>query len=247
VHGREIIGIGKKRELDGFLIMNNKIDLKKAKKSCRDYYDSAHQEYLDKYSDELEKKPYDQKFLTRFSALLEKNGKILDIGCCSTAQQARFFRDNGFDVTSIDLSKKCIETAKQNFSGIDFVQMDMLAMDFNNGAFHAINAFYSIIHIPNEKLDKLFVDFNRILKMRGKIGIAVHAGDFYGYLNENKLPVFFRFYTQSDLKALLDKHGFKILEIEQRKPIYDFEFQSERIYLIAEKIKGEEGRVKGEG
>jgi len=39
------------------------------------------------------------------------------------------------------------------------------------------------------------------------------------------------------LIAILDKHGFKILEIKQRQPIYNFEFQSERIYLIAEKIK----------
>jgi SAM-dependent methyltransferase len=215
--------------------MNKKLDLKKAKKSCQDYYNTTHQEYFNKYSDELEKKPYDQDFLIRFSALIEKQGNVLDIGCCSTAQQARFFRGNGFTVTSIDLSENCIETAKRNFPCIDFIQMDMLAMDFSDDSFDAINAFYSIIHIPNEKLDNLFADFNRILKVNGKIGIAVHAGDFYGYLNENEKPVFFRFYTQNELKSLLENHGFKILELEQRKPIYDFEFQSERIYLIAEK------------
>jgi hypothetical protein len=42
--------------------------------------------------------------------------------------------------------------------------------------------------------------------------------------------------TQGELLQLLDKHGFRIIEIEQRQPIYGFEFQSERIYLIAEKI-----------
>ncbi|MBN2890571.1 MAG: hypothetical protein JXL97_01775, partial [Bacteroidales bacterium] len=68
------------------------------------------------------------------------------------------------------------------------------------------------------------------------IAITVHAGDFYGYFDENGIPVFYRTYTQIELRELLDKHGFRIIEIEQRQPVYDFEFQSERIYLIAEKI-----------
>jgi len=218
------------------------VDIEKAKKSCLDYYDNAHQEYHDKYMDELDKKPYDKDFLRRFVALINKNDRILDIGCCSTAQQARFFRDNGLIVTSIDLSGKCIETAKKNFTGIDFLQMDMLDMNFENESFHAINAFYSIIHIPNEKLNGLFQDFNRVLKINGKIAITVHAGDFYGYFDDSEIPVFYRTYTQADLKELLDKHGFRIVEIEQRQPIYEFEFQSERIYLMAKKIKQAGGR-----
>jgi ubiquinone/menaquinone biosynthesis C-methylase UbiE len=71
----------------------------------------------------------------------------------------------------------------------------MLEMNFDDEFFHAINAFYSIIHIPNENLDKLFSDFNRVLKRNGKIAIAVHAGDFYGYFNENGMPVFYRTYN----------------------------------------------------
>jgi SAM-dependent methyltransferase len=167
------------------------------------------------------------------------NGELLDIGCCSTAQQARLFHANGLKVTSIDLSEKCIDTAKRSFAGIDFMQMDMTEMDFASESFDGINAFYSIIHIPNEKLDKLFYDFNKILRINGKIAITVHAGDFYGYFNENEIPVFYRTYTKSELQDILTKHGFQILEINQRKPIYDFEFQSERIYLIAEKIRND--------
>ena len=107
-----------------------KINLKKVKTSCLNYYTATHKDYFEKYSDELEKKPYDNDFLIRFIALLENNSSILDIGCCSTAQQARFFRDKGFKVTSIDLSEKCIDTAKNNFPGINFIQMDMLEMKF---------------------------------------------------------------------------------------------------------------------
>jgi len=206
------------------------------KKSCVAYYDHMSKDYFNKYSDELEKKLYDKDFLTRFISLIPVNGKILDIGCCSTAQQARFFSKHGLHVTSIDLSEKCIETARQNFPSIEFIQMDMLDMRFEKDSFHAINAFYSIIHIPNEKLDRLFSEFHRILKKKGKLAIAVHSGDFYGYFDDNEIPVFYRTYSQNDLKEILDKHGFKIIEMEQRQPIYDFEFQSERIYLMAEKM-----------
>ena len=217
--------------------MKNKIDIEKAKLSCSDYYDKDHINYYEKFSDELIKKPYDKEFLTRFISLIDQDRKILDVGCCSSAQQARFFRDKGFKVTSIDLSKNCIETAKQNFPDIDFKQMDMLEMDFGTNTFDGINAFYSIIHIPDEKLNELFSDFNKILKINGKLAITVHTGDFYGYFTDNETLVFYRTFTQSDLKECLNKFGFKIIEIEQRLPIYDFEFQSERIYLIAEKIK----------
>ena len=168
-------------------------------------------------------------------SLIENPGKILDIGCCSTAQQARFFRDNGYKVTSIDLSEKCIETAMQNFPGIDFIQMDMVEMDFENESFDAINAFYSIIHIPDEQLNGLFNDFNKILKPNGKLAIVVHTGDFYGYYDEIETPVFYRTYTQNELKKYINRSGFEIIEMKQRQPIDDFEFQSERIYLIARK------------
>ena len=217
--------------------MDKNIDIKKAKDSCSDYYDKTHLDYFNQYSDELIKKPYDKDFLKRFVKIIEKKGRVLDIGCCSTAQQARFFHDNGYRVTSIDLSKNCIDTAKQTFPHIDFLQKDMTEMDFEEESFDGISAFYSIIHIPDDKLDKLFADFNKFLKINGKIAITVHAGDFYGYYDENEIPVFYRTYTQDDLKYYLDKYGFEIIEIHQRQPIYNFEFKSERIYLIAKKIK----------
>lgn len=217
--------------------MSEKVNIEKTKKSCIDYYDKAHEEYLSEYRDELIKKPYDKEFLERFIKQIPVSGELLDIGCCSTAQQARFFQANGLNVKSIDLSGKCIKTAKQNFAGIDFIKMDMTEMDFASKSFDAINAFYSIIHIPNEKLDRLFFDFNRILRINGKIAITVHSGYFYGYFDENDTPVFYRTYTKKELTDYLTKYGFKIIEINQRKPIYDFEFQSERIYLIAEKTK----------
>jgi ubiquinone/menaquinone biosynthesis C-methylase UbiE len=216
--------------------MPQKIDLKDIQISCVKYYAFLNQDYFNKYADELEKKPYDLDFLNRFAGQIEKNGKVLDIGCCSTAQQARFLKNRGFQVISIDLSAECIASVKHRFPGIDFRQMDMLQMNFDNESFSAINAFYSIIHIPDEKLDQLFYDFNRILKLHGKIAIAVHAGDYYGYFTENEIPVFYRTFQQTDLKDLLSRHGFSIIEINQRLPIYDFEFKSERIYLTAEKI-----------
>lgn len=217
--------------------MRNRSKQDKTKISCITYYNKASKEYFDKFQDELEKKPYDKDFLTRLVQMIGKGDKILDIGCCSTAQQARFFKDNGLVVTSIDLSEECIITARQNFAGIEFLQMDMTEMDFKNESFHAVCACYSIIHIPNEKLDGLFESFNRILKPKGKLAITVHMGDFYGYYDENEIPVFYRTYTQKELTDLLDKYGFKIVEVGQRQPIYDFEFQSERIYLIAEKLE----------
>lgn len=215
--------------------MGNKINIQKAKESCVNYYDNDHINYYEKYSDELEKKPYDKEFLNRFTSLIEEGGNILDVGCCSSAQQAKFFYDNGFKVTCIDLSANCIETAKNKFPQIEFYQMDMTQMSFESNSFDGINAFYSIIHIPDEKLDALFADFNRLLRPNGKLAISVHEGDFYGFYQETESSVFYRTFSKKILINYLKKHNFEIVEIEQRLPFYDFEFQSERIYLIAKK------------
>ena len=57
-------------------------EFEKVKKTCIDYYDNSHNDYFEKYFDELDKKPYDKDFLIRFASLLKKDAKILDIGCC---------------------------------------------------------------------------------------------------------------------------------------------------------------------
>lgn len=208
------------------------------KASCIAYYNQMHEQYLEDYRDELSKKPYDKDFLLRFIENIPFKGSVLDIGCGAAAQQARFLLSSGLKVTSIDLSEKCIETAKKNFTGIDFLRMDMTEMDFADESFDGIIAFYSIIHVPDEKLGTLFRRLNKILRINGKLAVSVHSGNFYGYHNAGEMAVFCRTYTPEELTGHLSGHGFKIVEINQRKPMYDFEFQSERIYLIAEKIKG---------
>lgn len=215
--------------------MHNKSDIDAIKQSCMDYYNHLHASYYEKYHNDLEHKAYDKEFLQRFVGQIPAKGKILDIGCGSSAQQAHFFRDMGFKVTAIDLSEKCIETAKQMFTGITFRKMDMLEMDFETNAFDAINAFYSFIHIPDEKTNRIFSQSNRVLKTNGIMAIAVYANDFYGYYNKNDIPVFYRTYSQAGLIKLLSQHGFEIIDIEERQAIYDFEFQCERIYLTAKK------------
>ena len=71
--------------------------------------------------------------------------------------------------------------------------------------------------------------------LRGKLALSVHAGDFYGYYQENEIPVFYRTFSQEELLYLLSQSGFQLLEMDQRPPLYDFEFPSERIYVLAEK------------
>ncbi len=205
------------------------------KQSCIHYYDERHAAYLNDFSDELERKPYDRNFLNRFTNLLAPASRVLDVGCSSAAQQARFLHDKGFRVTSIDLSGACISTAKHHFKGIEFLQMDMTQMSFCDEAFSAIVAFYSIIHITNEQLPVLFDHLNRVLQPGGKLALSVHAGDFYGYYQENEIPVFYRTFSQEELLYLLSQSGFQLLEMDQRPPLYDFEFPSERIYVLAEK------------
>lgn len=203
--------------------------------SCVDYYDKQSENYHKEYKDETDRKPYDQGFLERFSGYFKPGVTILDIGPSSSAQQAVFLKNKGFNVTAIDLSPKNIEIASGNFPGIQFKVMNMLELDFEDETFDGINAFYSIIHIPDHELDLLFTGFRRVLKPGGKISLAVHAGDFDGIFDPQEHPVYYREFREDTLIQRLEKNGFSILYRDFREPIYDFEYQSQRIYIIAQK------------
>lgn len=204
--------------------------------SLQDYYDQHAAEYQLNFINEIEEKPFDRGFLEQFMRELPPQATILDAGCGAAAQQARFFRDQGVKVTAIDSSLECIRLARECYPGIEFHVMNMLNMTFKSQSFDAVNAFYSIIHIPNEHLAQLFQEFNRILKPKGKLSISVHAGNFYGFNQVNERQrIFYRTFSTETLELLVLEHGFKILKVKIRQPIYIDEFSSERIYLIAEK------------
>ena len=99
-------------------------------------------------------KSYNDK--VHYSNVIEKHlsGKssVLDIGCGSGIPVCSSLATAGHSVLGIDISSGQIELAKKSVPSARFKCSDILECDFEDNRFHAISAFFSLFHMPREKL-----------------------------------------------------------------------------------------------
>src|SRR5690349_13016944 len=114
-------------------------------------YDRIADAYVQRIYEELQHKPLDRRLLERFAARVREIGTACDMGC-GPGHVARYLREQGAGVCGIDLSPEMIERARQLNPGIAFQQGDMLALEVPDGEWAGIAAFYSILHIPRDRI-----------------------------------------------------------------------------------------------
>jgi len=197
-------------------------------------------EYARRIYAELKDKPFDRALLDRFARMVGASGPACDLGC-GPGQVARYLRDRGVDVFGVDIAPGMVETARQLNPDIDFKQGDMLGLDLPDGSLSGIAAFYSIIHIPREKIPAALRELKRVLRSEGLLLIAVHTGEDTLHLDEmwgKPVCLDFHFFTREEMEGYLRSAGFSIEESLERPPYPDVEHQSRRAYLLARKPVG---------
>src|SRR6266568_2328747 len=143
---------------------------------CQSSYDRIAEEYTSRISGELDHKPLDRMLLDEFAARLKEAGRVCELGC-GPGHVARYLHDRGVDILGIDLSPGMLEQARKLNPNIEFRQGNMLALDVEDGAWAAIVAFYSIVHIPRADVPQAFREMHRVLQPGGFIFLAFHLGD----------------------------------------------------------------------
>lgn len=97
------------------------------------------------------------------------NASLLDIGCgngrvAEIAQQCKAY------YTGIDISKKLIQLAKQNYPAAHFEIGSMLKLPFPDHQFDMVMAIASLQHIPSEKLRlQALQEMYRVAKPNGTL------------------------------------------------------------------------------
>jgi tRNA (uracil-5-)-methyltransferase TRM9 len=144
------------------------------KKEIKDAYDTIAYDY-----ERVRKKPWHvlQEFLDATS-LLEKQGKILDIGC-GNGRHVFWLNEEGFYAYGIDISKNLIRIAKaKTTSDMErkpaFVVADSAHLPFKNSAFDSVLLVALLHHLPmyEERL-KTLKEASRVLKEGGKAILSV--------------------------------------------------------------------------
>jgi SAM-dependent methyltransferase len=197
-------------------------------------YDRLAEEYARHIFDELAGKPFDRELLDRFAARVG-DGRVCDVGC-GPGHVARYLHERGSDVFGIDLSPEMVQLAKKLNPGIDFRVDDLRALQLADGCLAGIVAFYSVIHVPAERLVAALGELRRVLQPGGRLLLAVHEGREIrqpGELWGIPISLEFNFFTRDQLTASLLESRFSIEEIVHRAPYPDVEAETDRLYVSA--------------
>lgn len=203
--------------------------------TTREGYDLTATEYAERFHHHLQDRPLDRAMLTGFAGLAGPDAIIADVGC-GTGATSRMLSDIGMDVVGIDLSPNMIATARRLNPGLHFQVGSMTSLDFEDGLFDGICAWYSVIHIPDELLPRVFSEFHRVLRPDGVALVAFQVGDqprtFKEMFGEQVSLTFYR--RQPDTVALLlDEAGLEPYAGLVREPNDDGFESTPHAYLIA--------------
>jgi SAM-dependent methyltransferase len=200
-------------------------------KNAIDVYDLIAEDYAKKF-DPIESDD-DLVFPNTFLSHLKIGSKIVDLGC-GTGFSANYFTKKGMLAMGVDLSKSMIAIAKRNYPNIHFFIEDVRQFSFSN-QIDAVWAGYSLFHFEKESLFKTLEQIKTYLLPGGILGLVMQEGSGEIENDEPFLPgrkIYIHLYTKEELKNILEKYGFEIIE-EKIKKAHGFEFPYDKLLLIA--------------
>ena len=202
----------------------------------RESYDAVARKYADEIYGELAGKPFDRDVLDRFVDRVRGQGPVCDLGC-GPAQIARYLHDRGVNTFGADFSEGMLVEARRLNPDLQFVQTSMLALGLGSESLAGVAAFYSIIHIPREKVVEALADVRRVLRPGGLFLFTFHLGskdshhdDFFG----QKVSLDVALFTTAEMLHYLKAADFVIEQVQERDPYSpEVEYQSRRGYILA--------------
>lgn len=157
--------------------------------------------------------------LPSFVGELKPGSKLLNVG--GTLAECRYFLQQGYQVTNIDISQVMLDHITQHEPGVEVLQHNISQQ--LGQTFDAIWACRSLIHIPPADIDLALRNLRSSLQLGGVLGVILFTTD-QAKITEEKLPeqhtnkpgtVYYRvLYPTSIIKAKIQQAGFTITKTE---------------------------------
>lgn len=203
----------------------------------RDGYDQMAAGYVAAFQNHLDDKPLDLAMLQAFTAMVPPQHRVIDIGC-GTGAATTILRDNGAQVSGIDLSPNMIAQARRLHPDIEFTVGSMTDLDLPDVCVGGVCAWYSVIHIPDDQLPAVFAEFHRVLVPGGVALLAFQVGEQPRHLTEafgESVDLMFHRRHPEAVAVLLQNAGLPVHAQLVREPLGDGVESTPQGYLIARK------------
>jgi len=200
-------------------------------------YNTVATEYAEKFSGEHEKKPKDQEILRRFSQKIMDRKPVWDFGC-GPGQTTKYIQNLGVKISGLDLSDQILEQAKTIHPEIHFRKGNILDLEFGNDSIAGVVAFYAIVHFKEKQVGIALREIFRVLQPGGIFLFTYHIGEETIHLDEflgKKVDIDFMFFSTDFILSCLKDSGFNKIEIIERDPYTDVEYESRRAYVFCNK------------
>jgi SAM-dependent methyltransferase len=178
-------------------------------------YDQIAEIYTD-WTQEVQKEQRD-KYIDVLLKELPSRAEVLDLGCGAGIPATNDLAKH-FVVTGIDISARMIALARDNVPSAKFIQADMTEIDFMPNSYDAVVSFYSMIHVPRDKQQRLLYNIASWLRPGGILVATMGVNSVQMILEKDWMgvPMFWSIYDTETNLRLIRKAG---LEVMSRKKI----------------------------
>ncbi len=210
------------------------------KESIRQSYSQVAQAYAGAFWNELERKLFDRILLNWFATQIPAGESVLEIGC-GPGEVAGFLTRAGVKCIATDHSAAMLENGRKYFPNVRFEVQDFFHLTYENDTFGGAVGFYAIVNLVLDEIKEVLAEVKRVLKNGGIFVFSFHifegeeSKEVIDFLDKKIDPLAFYFFKVDDIKSLVEKVGYEILDILIRYPYKDVEYPSKRAYFVIKK------------
>ncbi|MQY23977.1 class I SAM-dependent methyltransferase [Nocardia macrotermitis] len=202
--------------------------------TTRTGYDDVAELYADMFADALAAQPFDRAILGAFADRVRAAGAgpVLDVGC-GPGRITTYLDSLGLDVSGIDLSPEMIRLARADRPDLRYEIGTMEQLPLDDAAVAGLLSWYSIIHLPPERVPGVLAEFARVLRPGGQLVMGFQAADDESVEvqpYDHRVTTSYRWSARA-MTELLRPHRFSVIARMHREP--DPDERTPHWYLIA--------------